>query len=82
MKTQFLTFLLGIFVAISFAATSTNLLTVRPASPKYTVVFNISEGSESAVSKIRVWIKKGYIVKSVSGTSSSGYTWIVVMEKY
>lgn len=76
MKTQFLTFLLGIFVAISFAATTSNLLTVKPATPKSTVY--LEHTSKSTVDK---WLSKGYIIKIVAKGDEYYYA-TVVLEKY
>ena len=73
MKNNILTFLLGIFVTISIAATvpNTGLLTVKPAKPIDTVIISFQDN-------YKVYIKAGYIVKTLSG--DSGY--YVVLEKY
>lgn len=77
MKNNILPFLLGIFVAISFAATTTNLLTVKPATPKSVVVYDgDSSGRKEFIYR---YVKKGYIVKTVNQISGYG---IIVMEKY
>lgn len=89
MKKQLLFFLLGGFAFLCIGAgvaTSTNILTVKPATPKSTIVklFN-SEGDGKNVSEfITLKVKEGWIVKSVSSGVWSQYrqTWIVVMEKY
>lgn len=73
MKNSILLFLLGIFVTISIAATvpNTGLLTVKPAKPIDTVII-------SSQDNYKVYIKAGYIVKTLS--ADSGY--YVVLEKY
>ena len=73
MKNNILTFLLGIFVTISIAASVPNagLLTFKPAKPINTVII-------SSQDDYRVYIRAGYIVKTLS--SDSGY--FVVLEKY
>lgn len=78
MKTQLLIFLLGIFVAISFAATTSNLLTVKPARPVNTIIvsgWNTSELNEN----IKPYLKAGYIVKNLSAGDGAR---VVVLEKY
>jgi len=86
MKNQILTFLLGIFITVSLASTTSNLLTVKPASPKYIIVQPFPrEDNSVVVSKfINKKIKEGWLLKEVEGANySEGFsTWIVVMEKY
>ncbi len=72
MKNNFLPFLLGIFVALSFAATTPNLLTVRPAKPKSTVRVTSFEDA-------KLYIKNGYIIKSAGG---GDYHQFIILEKY
>lgn len=80
--------LLGIFVCASFGAAvrKTDLITVKPAYPKYTIVkdFGYEYSSENVANYIRAKIKEGYIMKSVEGSnrSTTASTWIVIMEKY
>ncbi len=83
MKNQILIFLLGVFVTISLAFTTnvSDILTVRPALPKQTMVIDYNSKSE-CVDGIKYYISKGFIVKSVGGTSQYGGEWILVMEKY
>lgn len=78
MKNTILSFLLGIFVAISFAATTTNLLTVKPAQPKATVVVSGWATSELNAN-MKPYIQKGYIVKNMSAGDGAR---CVVLEKY
>lgn len=81
MRNNILTFLLGIFVAISFAATTTDLLTVKPATPRYYEVetFYGLDSTKDCAKYIKSRLKKGWILKSAI---SSRYDWVVVMEKY
>lgn len=78
MKEKILIFLLGVFVTISIAATTGDLMTVKPAKP----VSTISEWFKftgSAISYIDNNSKQGYQVKLIAGTDDE---WLVVMEKY
>jgi hypothetical protein len=76
MKNSILTFLLGIFVAISFAATTQNLMVFRPATPKSTISYTGENPSEFTTK----YAKMGY---QVSSSASCGYYYTyVVMVKY
>ena len=82
MKNNILTFLLGIFVTISIAATipNTGILTIKPVTPKSIISFYGYRASpEEVVNKINKYSKCGYVVKEMVG---SDYTYIIVMEKY
>ena len=82
MKNNILTFLLGIFVTISIAATvpNTGILTIKPVTPKSVISFYGYRASpEEVVNKINKYSKYGYVVKEMVG---SDYTYIIVMEKY
>lgn len=70
-------FILGgiCFVLMSATAIKTELLTVKPASPKSYVVYD----GEDPAPFIRKWAKQGYITKCMAG--AYGNT-TVVMEKY
>lgn len=72
MKNNILAFLLGGFVFISFAMSTTNLMTVKPAIPKSTVFIN-----DRTV--VKDYIRAGYVVKTVGG---GDYHRVYVMEKY
>jgi len=78
MKNSILIFLLGVFVTISIAATTTSLMTIKPAVPKSVIVktFYIPTKAELF---IKQKIKEGYIYKSAYAENSY---WLVVMEKY
>ena len=85
MKNSILIFLLGVFVTISIAATTPNtgLFTVRPATPKQTISFTTNYQSVS--NQINNLVKKGFIVKFISGITDryEGQNFVtVVMEKY
>lgn len=75
------TFLLGCFFAISVAATTTNLMTVKPAMPKvvYSERFYDYGGCLEA---IRLKTKGGFIVKAIGGGGVYSDGYILVMEKY
>lgn len=82
MKQSILIFLLGIFVTISIASTtaiSTSLITIKPITPKSTIVLF---GYLSDLQKpVGIYINKGYIIKLIGndGNTSRG---MVVLEKY
>jgi hypothetical protein len=75
MKNSILTFLLGIFVTISIAATvpNTGILTIKPATPKYTV-------TTEDFREIPKWVSKGYQVQHVS--NGSGGREYIILVKY
>jgi len=78
-----LAFLLGIFVTVSIAATTTDLMTVKPATPKQTVVLSIHP--EIVPEATKGFLKKGYVISKVSCTGTNYYSallCIVVLEKY
>ena len=81
MKNNILIFLLGVFVTISIAATvpNTELLTVKPATPK-SVFTILCYNNDEAVRYIEVMSQKGYKYISFSGANSSNG--VLVMEKY
>jgi hypothetical protein len=80
MKNNILTFLLGIFVTISIATTvpNTGLFTVKPATPKATIVVS-GWGTPELNNNIKPYLKAGYVVKNLSAGDGAR---IVVMEKY
>jgi hypothetical protein len=90
MKTNLINILLVLLIVLT-SATTTSLITYRPAQPKYVIVkhfdSNIISGGKDGVQNIPIFIKKkrkeGWILKSVTGgDGDSGETWFVVMEKY
>lgn len=86
MKKQILSFLLGGFTFLCIGAgvaTSTEILTVKPATPKYIYINEFSDYEEFKTS-LTVKYKQGYILKSHSHivTSNGYWRWTIVMEKY
>jgi hypothetical protein len=75
-------FIAGILFTALISATTVSVMTVKPDKPKITVVITTAEGSSDFRNKIYNYIKQGYVVKSVAGTSQYGYSWVAVMEKY
>lgn len=80
MKNNLLTFLLGGFVFVSLAASTTNLITIKPAMPKS--VISVECRSESAVNIISKYTAKGYVFKSFTAGAYYDYDGLLVMEKY
>lgn len=75
-------FILGCCFILLTAAGTASIMTVKPAKPIATAVLISDRGANSLKEDIYKYIRKGYIVKSIAGTSQYGYTWIAVMEKY
>lgn len=73
-------FVLGICLIVLTSATTVSVMKIEPAKPKSTIVF-YEFNEYDVVSKIKTYVKQGYILKSCNGASSSG-RWITVMEKY
>jgi len=85
MKKTIISFLLGGLTSICIGAgvaTSTEILTVKPSSPKSTMSFFGS--ADSANEKVQLYSSKGYITKAVSLciTNNGMDKAFVVMEKY
>lgn len=78
MKNSILTFVLGIFVAISFAAASQNLMVFKPATPKSTISYNGEQPSEFT----QKYARQGYQVVTSAGSGYNGTYFFVVMVKY
>lgn len=81
MKNQIIPFFLGILVAISFAASTHTLFTVKPAMPKKvtTKIFNGLRHLDNSVVFIREQQNMGYTLKTLV---ASDYKTLVIMEKY
>lgn len=82
-----LAFIAALLVIMITAATTVNVMTVKPALPKQVLVKYINssgryDGNDGVADYIKSYVKKGYIVKSIAGTSQYGYHWIIIMEKY
>lgn len=75
-------FILGCCFILLTAAGTASIMTVKPAKPIATAVLISDRGANGLKEDIYKYIRKGYIVKSIAGTSQYGYTWIAVMEKY
>ena len=79
-------FTLGCLLVILTSATiststniNTNMLTVKPATPKSIVIFK--DRSEYCQEKIKSYYRKGYIVKSTVSVGKFDNI-LVVMERY
>lgn len=77
-----LSFLLGVALLVLLSATiqTSNLLTVKPATPKSSVCFTYY-GNKEGKDLILKYNKLGYITKLVTERDGFGYS-LVVMEKY
>lgn len=79
-------FILGLSLVILTSATTSSVITVKPAPPKQFFVKNFSDvyDCEAVGVFIREQIKKGWILKAVEASNKGQYssTWVVVMEKY
>lgn len=87
MKTNILSFLLGIFIIISIAATVPSVNMFQPVKPKVVIVQSYEYDRITDIKNFIIsYSNKGYIVKSVSispiNGNSSHASGIVVMEKY
>lgn len=79
MKSYIYAFLLGIAVTICFAATTTDLLTIKPAKPISTIA--VSGVHWKVTEKVNELSKQGYQVHSVTATTTANEM-VVIMEKY
>ena len=75
-------FIAGILFTALISATTVSVMTVKPDKPKLTVVIITDYGTSELRSKINNYIRQGYIVKSVAGTSQHAGSWVAVLEKY
>jgi hypothetical protein len=78
MRTNILFFLLGIFITISIAAATSNLMMVQPAIPVSTILKNC--GTLNVTEFVESKTQEGYIVKQMIYTENNRI-W-VLMEKY
>jgi hypothetical protein len=78
--------ILGLLLVVLISATTANIMTVKPAKPRYTQVkyFIDQYDAENAAYYIEQKINNGWILKEFEGANDGKYssTWIVVMEKY
>jgi len=86
MKNTLLGLLLGMFLILGTAASTVSIMTVKPQTPKSTIVksFRAMYGLEKDIEKyVKQMVGEGYIVKSISMMddehTSKG---VVVLEKY
>lgn len=83
MKKQLLIYTLGFLTPIFIGAgiaSGTDILTVKPATPKSTVIIDCSWGELSSDKReILEYYKKGYVVSKTVSVDSRA---LVVMEKY
>lgn len=82
MKNQILAFALGIFVMLSIAAGSvaTDLITIKPATPKLSYVY-IGSDEYTVADRIREKMKDGYVVDKIIYSNYQAKT-ILIMVKY
>lgn len=85
MKKQILLFLIGGLTFLSIGAglaTSADIITIKPTTPKNTVV-KYGEASNVAIT-IETYAEKGYVVKqlSLSIANNGTYKAFAIMEKY
>lgn len=78
---KILKYLCVLVLIVMISATTVNVMTVKPATPKVVLVENFKL-SGSAKEFIKEGYKKGFQLKSIQTNSDDFYNWIVVMEKY
>lgn len=81
MKTNILSFLLGICIMLLISATAqtTGLFTVKPAMPKLTYAYAARDNAE-AVQVVLKYSKQGYVLHKLEYNSNGNS--IIVMYKY
>ena len=72
-------FVLGLCLIILTSATTVSVMTIKPETPKSTVV-EITRYKEDTKKFTSLYIKKGYVIKSANGDGSGN--WLIIMEKY
>ena len=82
MKNNILIFLLGVFVTISIAATSSNtgLFAIKPVTPK--VIITVETRSENVQYYVNKYHKLGYVVKDFYPGAYYDYDGLLILEKY
>jgi len=71
-------FIAGVFFVTLISATTFSIMTVKPATPKATVIvggWTTSELNEN----IKPWIKKGYVAKDLTAGDGGRF---LILEKY
>jgi hypothetical protein len=73
-------FIAGVLFVTLISATTVSVMTVKPATPKSTVVFYKTWGDElKTMNKIQQYVKEGYIYRASIETDTRA---IIIMEKY
>ena len=79
-------FILGVSLIVLTSATTVSVMTVKPLTPKSTIVKPIRAmfGIENDIADyVKSMVKKGYIVKSIAIIDDENWSkGVVVMEKY
>lgn len=70
--------MLGIALIILTSATTVSVMTVKPATPKATIIVSGWDTPELN-GKIKPYLQKGYVVKNVAAGDGAR---VVIMEKY
>lgn len=70
-------FILGICLIVLTSATTVSVMTVKPATPKQTIVF-YEYSTQDIPKRTYPYLRKGYVLKAIYGDRYQ----IVVMEKY
>lgn len=70
-------FILGICLIVLTSVTTVSVMTVKPATPKQTIVF-YEYSPQEIPKRAYPYLRKGYVLKAVYGDRFQ----IVVMEKY
>jgi hypothetical protein len=86
MKNTLLGLLLGMFLILGTAASTVSIMTVKPQTPKSTIVksFRSYYGLEQDIEKyVKQMVGEGYIVKSIAMSEDKYVSrGAVVLEKY
>lgn len=80
MKLDIKSLIVGAAIFALFAFTAQDILTFKPAQPKYVIA--VSCKAENASQYILSYTKQGYIVKSFTAGAYYNYDGLLVMEKY
>ena len=79
-------FITGVLFITLISATTVNVMTVKPQTPKSTIVKPIRAKfgiEEDIANYIKPMIKKGYIVKSIAIIDDENWSkGVIIMEKY
>jgi hypothetical protein len=73
-------FIAGVLFITLISATTVSVMTIKPATPKSTIVFYKNWGDEQeTITKIQQYTKAGYVYKGSIETDTRA---IIIMEKY